>query len=177
MRYAHMTNRFESQPSAEPLNEEEAHEEANEIKARTNLDRDPSSIVPKQYEDLLGRGQKTEDLLDKGIEHSATPEEYDEASQEIDALKKLAEEEPDTAKVLYKIGRASFHIGNFIVGDIFKNARELAKENKGKPEEEQVKDFRKELWGTLDDAAAKLKRAKDAGVRYGKAESATHESE
>ena len=149
------------------MSESEAHEEANIMKALINLERNPQSIKPKWLETMLGESEETQKLLNKYIEHSATPKEYDEVLEKIENLKKLVEEEPTTAKVLYAIGRILKGAGNFLLYSILKDSAQLIGGNEGK---ESIIALNQRLNEKLDDTSAELRRAREAGERYGKAE-------
>ena len=71
----------------------------------------------------------------------------------------MAQEEPATVKVLYKIGRILTGIGDVILTDGLKG---VAYHIKGKEGEQQVKDFRQKLYQRLNDATLGLKEMKAA---------------
>lgn len=150
------------------MGKDEAHDEANLIKAEVNLNRNPNSIRPKWVETMLGGMKEKESILNRFVEHTATPEEYDKALQEIEELKKLAEDEPAIIKALYKIGRVSTIVGELVIYDLLKSFGEIGHNEE---DENKVVTFRNNLWQKkLDDASYQLKRMKDAGERYSKAE-------
>lgn len=146
------------------MNENTAHDAANMIKAQVNLGRNPNSIQPKWLESMINN----EEVSNRHIEHSATSEEYDVALEKIENLKKLAEEEPATAKVLYSVGRIFRITSDIFLGDLLKGIEQSIKGEESK--EGTVINFNKKLIEKLDDASAQLQRAKEAGERYRKAE-------
>ena len=81
----------------EPLNVDEAHEEANMMKvlARANHD---------QHENILA----SEKPADWNMEtKNLTAEDYDKALEVVEEMKKMVEEEPLTEKVIFKLARLS----------------------------------------------------------------------
>jgi hypothetical protein len=79
---------FEQAPNPETrLNENEAHDEANLIKAEAGVS-PMTGKISEEWEELYGEGRE------------ATVEEYDEALKAIEELKSIVESEPASDKIL-----------------------------------------------------------------------------
>src|ERR1039458_916462 len=80
--------KFEQAPNQEsPLSEDEAHDEANLIKAEAGVS-PMTGKISEEWEELYGEGREP------------TAEEYDKALEAIEELKSLVESEPTSDKIL-----------------------------------------------------------------------------
>ena len=138
------------------LSEEEAHNEANILRARMKVSHHSGTIEKK-----VGRSCN--------IEVEPTAEDYDQALKEIENLRQLAEEEPGAMKMLHEIGRIA-HKSTLVVELIFVGFQDLlSPEIMMSPA--TVGTLNKlRTSKVFEDAVARLKRMKKEGIEWGEQE-------
>ena len=142
----------------EPLSEEAAHEEANMVRAKLGVSPETGKI----------------EGLDMREDHEPTAEDYDKALAAVEELKRIAEEEPASLKVMAKVSNAMemlVRIPGLGVMFLTRVSHALIGPEPGGPKErwkrnEVLTDLVKEF----DDAESQLRRLKAKGERFGKRE-------
>ncbi len=140
------------------LSEEEAHEEANMLRASLGINPESGKII-----------RETRGFLpwQKHFEHlEPTAEDYDRALESVQELRKLSEEEPEVEKALYKVGRVIQRGGQILnlalvsVGFIIGPPRHFA----------DFLDYQRANRQKLADAEKRLQDLKKSGKKFAKGE-------
>lgn len=140
------------------MGEEEAHEEANVLRAKIGVSPESGKVEgPDQRED-----------------RQPTMEDYDEALAAVEELKRLTEAEPETVKILNRVSNAAetlIKIPGFGVAFLMRLSHALAGPEPGGPRERWKRSAAlTDAMAEFDDAASQLRRLKAKGERFGKKE-------
>jgi len=127
----------------QPLNNAEAQEEANMMRAKLEAN-------PERTGQVMETGEKI------------TAEDYDKALEVVEEMKRMAEEEPASKKVMYEMARLAtkskygIRIGLTYLSTLPDAFWATA----------GLKDERKEALGKLDDAASELRKLKAEAEKF-----------
>jgi hypothetical protein len=141
-----------------PMSEEEAHEEANMLRARLGVSPESGKVEgPDQRED-----------------RQPTAEDYDKALAAVEELKRVAEEEPNALKILNRMTNAMealIRIPGFGVAFLARLSHALAGSEPGGPKERWKRSAAlTDALAEFDDAESQLRRLKAKGERFGRKE-------
>jgi hypothetical protein len=129
------------------MSEEEAHEEANMVRAKIGVSPESGKV------ELRGEGPVQRE------DREPTAEDYDKALAAVEELKRVAEEEPNALKILNRVSNAVetlVRIPGFGVAFLMRLSHALA--------------VLTEALAEFDDAESQLRRLKAKGEQFGRKE-------
>ena len=153
-----MKNAFDKPEGADQSNEEEAHEEANMLRAKIGISPESGKV----------------EGLDLRQDREPTAEDYDKAVEAVEELRQIAEQEPNGVKILEKVNDAVgslIKIPTFGVLFLTRVSHALIGPEPGGPKERWERNATiTDLITELDGAKGQLERLKAKGKQFGKKE-------